>query len=165
VNLPAARKMDQPRYQEVSAGNIPVVRREGMTIRVVAGEVDGVAGPVTEIAANPQYMDVQLEPGAKFVQSIPEGHTAIAYVYNGAGEFGLNSAGQGQWVEAVHMVVFGDGDELSVQAGPAAPVHFMLIAGAPFGEPIVPYGPFVMNTEAEIRQTLEDLRSGNFVRA
>jgi quercetin 2,3-dioxygenase len=165
VNLPAARKMDQPRYQEVSAGAIPVVRREGVAIRVVAGEVDGVAGPVTQIAANPVYMDVQMEPGAKFTQSIPEGHTAIAYVYKGEGEFGLDDAGQGQVVSAVRMVVFNDGDELSVQATPAVPVHFMLIAGAPFGEPIVPYGPFVMNTEAEIRQTLEDLRSGNFVRA
>jgi len=165
VNLPAARKMEMPRYQEVSSGTIPVVRREGIAIRVVAGEVDGVAGPVAEIAANPLYLDVQLEPGASFAQPIPAGHTSIAYVYHGEGEFGLNEDGAGQVVEAVRMVVLGDGDELRVQASPATPVHFMLIAGAPFREPIVPYGPFVMNTEDEIRQALNDLRNGTFIRA
>jgi quercetin 2,3-dioxygenase len=165
VNLPAARKMDPPRYQEVRSGAIPVVKREGMAIRVVAGEVDGVRGPVTEIAADPLYMDVQLEPGASFTQAVPEGHTALAYVYHGEGEFGLDEAGQGQMVDAVSMVAFGNGNELSVRAAPASPVHFMLIAGAPFHEPIVPYGPFVMNTVEEIQQALDDLRKGTFVKA
>jgi quercetin 2,3-dioxygenase len=164
VNLPAARKMDPPRYQEVSSGTIPVVQRAGMAIRVVAGEVDGVCGPVTQIAANPLYMEVQLEPGATFTQPVPAGHTAIAYLYQGEGEFGLDQAGRGEVVEAVHMVVFGDGDELRVQASPAQPAHFMLVAGAPFGEPIVPYGPFVMNTVEEIQQALDDLRMGTFVK-
>lgn len=164
VNLPAARKMDPPRYQEVSAGSIPVATREGAAIRVVAGEVDGVRGPVTEIAANPLYLDVQLEPGVSFRQPVPAGHTTMAYVYHGEGEFGLDEAGRGQVVQAVRMVVFEDGDELRVQAAPASPVHFMLIAGAPFGEPIVPYGPFVMNTVEEIQQALDDLRKGTFVR-
>ncbi len=165
VNLPAARKMDPPRYQEVSAATIPVARREGAAIRVVAGEVDGICGPVTEIAARPLYLDVQLEPGASFTQAVPEGHTAMAYVYRGEGEFGLDEIGQGQVVAATRMVAFGDGDSLSVQAALAAPVHFMLIAGAPFGEPIVPYGPFVMNTVEEIQQALDDLRKGTFVKA
>lgn len=164
VNLPAALKMSPPRYQEVRSGMIPVARREGQAIRVVAGEVDGVRGPVTEIAANPLYLDVQLEPGAAFTQPVSAGHTVITYVYHGEGEFGLDEAGQGQVVAAVRMAVFGDGEELRVQAAPAAPVHFMLIAGAPFGEPIVPYGPFVMNTVEEIQQALDDLRNGTFVR-
>jgi quercetin 2,3-dioxygenase len=164
VNLPAALKMSQPRYQEVRSESIPVVRREGAVVRVVAGEVDGVCGPVTEIAANPLYLDVQLDSGAIFTQAIPAGHTAIAYVYHGQGEFGQDEAGQGQAVEAVRMVVFSDGNELKVQAAPVSPVHFMLIAGAPFGEPIVPYGPFVMNTPEEIQQALDDLRKGTFVR-
>ena len=164
VNLPAQRKMDPPRYQEVSAGAIPVVRREGQAIRVVAGEVDGVSGPVTQIAANPLYLDVQLEPGARFTQAIPAGHTAIAYVYRGEGQFGLDDTGGGQIVSAVRLVVFGEGDALQVQAGPGGPLHFMLIAGAPFGEPIVPYGPFVMNTVEEIQQAIADLRNGVFAR-
>jgi redox-sensitive bicupin YhaK (pirin superfamily) len=108
-------------------------------------------------------MDVQLEPGASFVQAIPEGHTAIAYVFEGRGDFGLDDTGHGEQVEAVRLVVFGDGDHLKVQAGPESGVRFMLMAGAPFLEPIVPYGPFVMNTTAEIQQALDDLRNGTFV--
>lgn len=158
VNLPAARKMGPPRYQEVLAANIPSLRREGALIRVVAGEVDGVRGPVQEIAADPLYLDVQLEPGASFESLVPDGHTAIAYVFEGKGRFDPDTV-----VEGVHLVVFGPGDAISVQASADQGVRFMLMAGAPFGEPIVPYGPFVMNTQAEIQQTLDDLRSGRFV--
>lgn len=163
VNLPARLKMSQPRYQEISANSIPAVKVDGTTIRLVAGQVAGVSGPVIEIAANPIYMDVQLEPGVSFVQPISEGHTAVAYVFEGRGEFGQDGQGQGEPVEAVRMVVFGDGDHLKVQASPDSPLRFMLMAGAPFREPIVPYGPFVMNTTAEIQQALDDLRNGTFV--
>ena len=164
VNLPAALKMSPPRYQEVSAATIPVVERDGAAIRLVAGEIEGVRGPVTEIAANPLYMEVRLEPGVAFELPVPSGHTTVAYVYEGEGCFGMDGAGQGQVVQAVRMVVFSDGDHLRIQAAPASEVRFMLMAGAPFREPIVPYGPFVMNTEEEIRQTLDDLRNGRFVR-
>jgi hypothetical protein len=164
VNLPAALKMSQPRYQEVSEDSIPIVERDGAKVRVVAGEFDGVQGPVAEIAANPVYFDVELSPGTQFVQPIPEGHTTVAYVFNGRGTFGLDADNLGENVEAVSMVVFNDGDQLKVQAPPDAGVRFMLIAGAPFEEPIVPYGPFVMNTEAEIKQALADLRNGTFVK-
>lgn len=164
VNLPAALKMSQPRYQEVSEDSIPIVERDGAKVRVVAGEFDGVQGPVAEIAANPVYFDVQLSPATQFVQPIPEGHTTVAYVFNGRGTFGLDADNLGENVEAVNMVVFNDGYQLKVQAPPDASVRFMLIAGKPFEEPIVPYGPFVMNTEAEIKQALADLRNGTFVK-
>lgn len=164
VNLPAALKMSQPRYQEVSEDSIPIAERDGAKVRVVAGEFDGVQGPVAEIAANPVYFDVQLNPATQFVQPIPEGHTTVAYVFNGKGTFGLDADNLGENVEAVHLVVFNDGDQLKVQAPPDASVRFMLIAGAPFEQPIVPYGPFVMNTEAEIKQALADLRNGTFVK-
>lgn len=164
VNLPAALKMSQPRYQEVSEDSIPIVERDGAKVRVVAGVFDGVQGPVAEIAANPVYFDVQLSPATQFVQPIPEGHTTVAYVFNGRGTFGLDADNLGENVEAVNMVVFNDGDQLKVQAPPDASVRFMLIAGEPFEEPIVPYGPFVMNTEAEIKQALADLRNGTFVK-
>jgi quercetin 2,3-dioxygenase len=163
VNLPAARKMSQPRYQEVRAQDIPVVRREGASIRLVAGTVDAVSGPVTEIAANPVYMDVELGAGASFVQPIPAGHTAVAYVFEGEGCFGMSESDPGQLVPAVRMVRFSDGDHLAVQASAQSGVRFMLVAGAPFKEPIAPYGPFVMNTTAEIQQALDDLRNGTFV--
>lgn len=163
VNLPARLKMSQPRYQEVSAETIPTVRQDGATVRIVAGEVAGVSGPVTEIAANPIYMDVTLDPGVSFTQAIPAGHTAVAYVFEGRGDFGLDDRSQGERVEAVRLVEFGDGDHLKVQTTPDSMVRFMLMAGAPFLEPIVPYGPFVMNTTAEIQQALDDLRNGTFV--
>ncbi len=157
VNLPAAQKMGQPRYQEVSSSDIPVIQKDGATIRLVAGELDGIRGPVADIAASPLYMDVRLAPGSSFIYPIPRGHTTLAYVFEGAGELG------GEVVESVSMAVFnddGDGIEVKSESG----MQFMLIAGAPFKEPIVPYGPFVMNTVEEIQQAIADLRSGNFVK-
>jgi redox-sensitive bicupin YhaK (pirin superfamily) len=157
VNLPAAQKMDQPRYQEVTSSSIPVIEKDGATIRLVAGELDGVRGPVTEIAASPLYMDVKLAPASKFIYPVPAGHTVLAYVFEGTGEFGS------EVVESVSMVVFNDdGDQIEVRS--ATGVQFMLISGAPFKEPIVPYGPFVMNTVEEIQQAISDLRNGTFVK-
>lgn len=165
VNLPAKDKMGQPRYQEVVADTIPIVRKDGAAVRVVAGEVQGVRGPVNEIAAEPLYMDVRLDRNSNFIQLIPEGHTAVAYVYQGSGEFGIGQNEPGDVVDAVHMVIFEDGDHLQVQTSSESPVSFMLIAGLPFKEPIIPYGPFVMNTVEEIQQTLLDLRNGTFVQS
>ncbi len=157
VNLPAAQKMSTPRYQEVSAGEIPVVEKDGVTVRLVAGELDGTRGPVTEINAAPLYMDVKLAPDSKFILPIPSGHTVLAYVFEGAGEFG------DQVVESVSMAAFNDdGDQIEVKSETG--VQFMLIAGAPFKEPIVPYGPFVMNTVEEIQQTIQELRNGTFIK-
>lgn len=164
VNLPAALKMSQPRYQEVNANTIPTVEKDGTKIRIVAGEVSGVKGPVTEIAANPVYLDVELDQGSSFNYPIPSGHTTVAYVFEGEADFGVNVDGSGQLVNAVHLIEFDDGDSLEVNTTPDSGVRFMLIAGAPFREPIVPYGPFVMNTPEEIQQALHDLRNGTFVK-
>jgi redox-sensitive bicupin YhaK (pirin superfamily) len=150
--------MGQPRYQEVSAAQIPAVEQDGVKVRVVAGEVHGVRGPVTEIAADPVYMDVQLQAGASFTQPVPTGHTALTYLFEGSGTLG------GDAVSALQMLVLTDGDEITAQAG-ADGMRFMLMAGAPFHEPIMPYGPFVMNTREEIQQALVDLRNGTFVDA
>ena len=157
VNLPAAQKMGQPRYQEVTSSTIPVIEKDGATIRLVAGEIDGIRGPVTEISASPLYMDVKLSPGARFSYPVPSGHTALAYVFEGTGEF------SNEVVESVSMVVFNDDGE-HIEVHSETGVQFMLIAGAPFKEPIVPYGPFVMNTVEEIQQTIADLRNGTFIK-
>lgn len=164
VNLPARLKMSDPRYQEINAGTIPTKKVNGAHIRVVAGQVAGVDGPATEIAADPIYIDVQLEANAKFNIPIPQGHTTVAYAFEGRGYFGLDSDGRGEMVESVRFVSFNDGDHLKVQAAADSAMRFMLIAGAPFGEPIVPYGPFVMNTKEEIQLALRELRSGTFVK-
>lgn len=163
VNLPARLKMSQPRYQEISGGTIPSLEKDGVTVRVVAGEYEGIGGPATEIAAQPVYMDVRVEAGREFEIDVPHGHTALAYVFEGLGFIHDGDSGDGTPVPGVHMVKFTDGERIKVSAAEDQHVRFMLIAGAPFKEPIAPYGPFVMNTQEEIRQALVDLRSGNFV--
>ena len=157
VNLPSHLKMSEPRYQEVSAATIPTFEKDGVHIRVVAGTVEEVTGPVTGIAASPLYVDVELAPGTEWQFPIPEGHTLITYVFEGEGVF------SGETVEAVKMLKFSDGDHIRVKTENRA-VRFILIAGAPFREVIVPYGPFVMNTIEEIQQTLQELRNGTFIK-
>ena len=164
VNLPAKLKMTQPRYQEVPSASIPEVKREdGKMIRVIAGEVDGVTGAVTEIAADPTYLDVSLPAGATFSQPVPRGHAAFAYVFDGEGTFGVGEGGQGTVAAGPRLLIFGDGDGVTVSA-PEKPVRFLLVSGKPLHEPIARYGPFVMNTREEIQQALDDLRNGTFVR-
>jgi redox-sensitive bicupin YhaK (pirin superfamily) len=162
VNLPAAQKMSPPRYQEVTAAEIPVLEEGGHQIRVVAGEYQEIKGPVTEIAAQPVYVDVTLQPGQKIDLPVPDSHTVVAYLFEGKGYFGSQAEEDSQAVEAVKLAVFGDGNLVRVQAAADHHARFMLMAGAPFQEPIVPYGPFVMNTEEEIRQVFIDLRNGTF---
>ncbi len=157
VNLPKRLKMSRPRYQEVAAASIPTYENAGLTLRVVAGTVEDVTGPVAEIAAAPLYLDVQLQEATEFIQPLPDDHTALAYIFEGEAVFGE------QTVPAVHMIKFGPGDHIRVHTENSA-ARFMLIAGQPFREPIAPYGPFVMNTQDEIWQALLELRNGTFIR-
>ena len=113
---------------------------------------------MTEIAASPLYMDVQLDPGASFSIDLPHDHTALAYLFEGSAQFDARP----ESIDAVMMVVYQAGDRIEIKSEAGA--RFMLIAGAPFREPIAPYGPFVMNTPAEIRQAIADLRNGTFVK-
>jgi len=162
VNLPAKDKMMKPRYQDVPAASIPDVERpNGIRIRVVAGEVDGVPGPVTDIVADPLFLDVAIPSHSSFVQVIERGHTALAYVFEGAGTFGVADGSAGTDIAATQLAIFGDGDLLEVQTGNEG-VRFLLIAGKPLHEPVARYGPFVMNTHEEILQTLKELRAGTF---
>ena len=169
VNLPASLKMTRPRYQDLPAAAIPVVERDdGTVVTVVAGEVDGVPGAVTEIYAEPEYLDVRLPAGATFAQPVPLGHSAFAYVLSGEGQFGVRDAFgyagdlDGQLLAAPRLVVFGDGDEVRVEAR-SGDVRFLLVSGRPLGEPIARYGPFVMNSREELMLALKDLRNDTFV--
>lgn len=158
VNLPSHLKMSEPRYQEVNASTIPTFEKDGVKIRVVAGTVDGVNGPVEDISASPLYMDVELAPASVWRFPIPSGHTAVVYVFHGEGVFAEET------INATHMLKFSeDGDHIQVKTENDS-VRFMLMAGAPFKEPIVPYGPFVMNTLEEIQETLKELRNGTFIK-
>jgi len=157
VNLPAKLKMTRPRYQGILANEIPQTEIEGGTrIRVITGTVNEVTGPVSGIAADPEYLDVLVPAHSFFTRAIARGHTAFAYVFEGAATFG------DQNVSHTRLVVFGDGDYIRVGTG-ETPVRFLLVSGKPLNEPIARYGPFVMNTRKEIEQALRDLRQGTFV--
>lgn len=164
VNLPARLKMTQPRYQEIASSQIPEVSRpDGVKIRVIAGTVDGVPGPVTEIVADPTYLDLSIPAGATFTQPIERGHAAFAYAFDGEAIFGIDEDGSGETASSPKLVLLGDGDHVKVRALEEG-VRFLLLSGRPLHEPIARYGPFVMNTSEEIEQALRDLRNGSFVR-
>jgi redox-sensitive bicupin YhaK (pirin superfamily) len=135
-----------------------MIDKDGVKVRVIAGEYGGVYGPVAEIAAQPLYLDVTLGPLKDTQIQVLKGHTAIAYVFEGSGTF----TAQGEIIEAVKMLVFDDGDLIDFQASVDG-VRFMLMMGKPFEEPIVPYGPFVMNSQEEIQQAFVELRNGTFI--
>ena len=160
VNLPAKLKMTTPRYRDLSSIDIPEVELPGgVKIRLIAGHLGETCGAVTDIYADPTYLDVNLPPEAIFRHPIPVGHTAFAYLFRGTGSFdelGHNAA-------ASQLVIYEDGDAVSVQAS-AQGARFLLVSALPLGEPIARYGPFVMNTRAEIEQTLAELRNGTFIK-
>ena len=159
VNLPSVLKISQPRYQEYSSDTIPRTElKNGVSIKVIAGETNGIHGPVKEIAIQPLYLDVRVPANCEFEHVIPAGHQVLIYIYRGKCYWGNNSE-----TSAPKMLVFGDGNAVKVRTG-GETVRFILMAGKPIKESIVRYGPFVMNTEAEIRQALEDLRNGSFVK-
>jgi redox-sensitive bicupin YhaK (pirin superfamily) len=133
----------------------------GASIRVIAGEAAGgnLVGPVEGLAVAPQVLDVTLPPGRALREGVPRGHTAFAYVDHGEAHFGPERIA----ARAPALVVFGDGDLVEALAGGGG-ARFVLAAARPLHEPVARYGPFVMNTRAEIEQALEDLRAGRFIR-
>jgi redox-sensitive bicupin YhaK (pirin superfamily) len=132
-------------------------------LRVIAGSVGDVRGAVKEVAADPTYLDISVPAKTFFTHPIPAGHAAFAYVFAGAGSFGIDRNGKGEQVTAPHLVISEDGDSVPMVAGEDG-VRLLLIFGKPLNEPIARYGPFVMNTEEEIEEALMDLRRGTFVK-
>jgi redox-sensitive bicupin YhaK (pirin superfamily) len=178
ANLPAADKMMEPRYRGVAADRIPeTADAGGATVRVVAGEIGGVIGPVRDVVTQPEYLDVTVPPGRSFTHPTQRGHTVFAYVIDGAGVFcqqgdpysydkeGANYFDMelGKRIADGHLVLFGDGDAVTVSAE-AQPVRFLLISGRPLREPIAWYGPIVMNTQEELRTAFEELERGTFIK-
>lgn len=162
VNLPAKLKLCNPRYQNIFADQIPqITRADGVEIKIIAGEVDEVRGPVTEIAADPIYLDVTVPPNVVFKHQVESDHAVFAYVFEGAGRFGSDTAEKE--INNPRLLEFSDGNYVAARATNQH-VRFLLVAGKPLNEPIARHGPFVMNTREEIQQALEDLRNGTFVR-
>ena len=162
LNLPAREKMSPPKYRDLQGTALTeTATDEGARVRVIAGTADGgrLVGPVDGLAVAPKFVDVTLPPGTTFRETVPRSHTAFAYVDQGVVRFGPEQTP----AHAPALVVFGDGDLVEASAGPGGG-RFLLAAARPLHEPIARYGPFVMNTRAEIEQTLDELRSGKFLR-
>ena len=156
VNLPAKDKMTAPQYQEFSAERIPRAQpAPGVEAKVIAGRIGEVEGPVKQPATDPSYFDLTLDEGAVFEHAIPAGHNVFAYVFEGEVESGGSQAGKGE------LLVFGEGEAVRFE-GRGWKSRLILVAGRPIGEPVARYGPFVMNTQQEIMQAVQDFQAGKF---
>lgn len=152
INLPTQICRMEPRYQELQSQDISRVQRDGVDVRIIAGESFGVRSPVYTQTPT-MYLDFTLSPGAELRQPIPESWNAFAYLIDGEGVFGdMGSAP----ASSNHALVLGAGDGIAVWNRAERPLRFVLIGGQPLEEPVVQYGPFVMNTQAEIQQAVED---------
>ncbi|MBX3233145.1 MAG: pirin family protein [Labilithrix sp.] len=158
VNLPRARKMIKPRYQDIAPDRIPELDREGAKVRVVAGAAFGATGPITGIDVEPLFLDVTLAKGVLFQTPLPTSHNAFAFVTDGAVRLGPEK----REVRAGQLAVLSHGDH-AVATCDASAGRMILVAGKPIGEPVARGGPFVMNTDDEIRQAWDDYRSGRLV--
>jgi redox-sensitive bicupin YhaK (pirin superfamily) len=157
LNLPARDKMTAPRYQDIPPDRIPLAApAPGVEAKVIAGELFGAKGPVEAGATEPFYADVRLAAGAAVEAALPEGHNAFVYVYEGAAEVGQPA----QVLERGTIAVLTPG--AGVRLASAAGVRLILVAGKPLREPVAKYGPFVMNTENELRQAFADFQAGRF---
>ena len=158
VNLPAADKMTTPRYQDLQGDQIPSAEvAPGVNAKIIAGELAGVAGAVTKVATEPVYYDLHFDAGASMSVPLPEGHNAFLYVYEGGMQAG--PAGGQTPIARGEIALLGHGDAVELTAGDV-PSRLILVAGRPLNEPIARYGPFVMNTNDELRQAFHDYQTG-----
>ncbi len=178
ANLPASLKMTPPRYQEIEAHEIPVVKDDDASeVRIISGTFWGRKGPVDGIESEPSYLDVWVPPGKRKSLPLEITNHAFAYVFAGGGSFRHASEPRNVPTEFVgglgpepqpeadnrSLVLFDRGDEVTVQAGERG-IRFLLVSGRPLQEPVAWRGPIVMNTQEELRLAFEELRSGQFLR-
>jgi hypothetical protein len=159
LNLAAKDKMIAPWYRDIPAGEIPEARLPGATVRVIAGTSHGMAGAMQRDGTEPLYLDVHLDAGVRIEQPLPATHNAFVYVYRGALTIDTSE------VAVQRMAILANtpgSDGVVLQAG-ATPARALLIAGRPLREPIAQFGPFVMNTRAQLLQAIEDFQSGQLV--
>jgi quercetin 2,3-dioxygenase len=173
ANLPASLKMTKPRYQDVSAKDVPeVTDDDGTNVRIVCGDFWGQKGPVEGVAADPRYLDISVPPRTRRVIPIESSRHAFAYVFAGSGTFRDASEPRAVRNELLNdeydlsnrsLVLFDSGDEIVVESGDEG-IRFLLVSGQPIEEPVAWYGPIVMNTQAELRQAMRELQLGTFIR-
>jgi len=153
VNLPSGEKMSAPNYQDIKPQDVTVIERDNIKVRVLAGEYEGHAGPVKTDAVDSTFLDVHLSmPGTAFSQEIAIGNTLFIYVYEGSVDSGDET------IESGELCVYSEGESFTVTANNTS--RFIVVSGKPLNEPVVQYGPFVMNSEQEIMQAIKDYQSG-----
>ncbi len=156
VNLPAKKKMIDPKYRGIEKQQIPVLEKDGSKVRVIAGKVDGTEGPVRDLAIHIEYFDVELDVGKTFEHATPKNDTVFAYVIEGSIEIGRKKILQG------HCAVFSEGDLVKIVSNGST--RFLFVSGEPLNEPVAWRGPIVMNTEEELDKAFEELDLDTFVK-
>lgn len=165
VNLAAKDKMCAPVYRDIPPADVPAVQlAQGVTVRIIAGAAFGVAGAVQRPTTEPLVLDFTVPAGASVDVALPPGHNAFVFVHGG-GALDVGDAAAATRVDTDRMAILAndenaDGVRLTAPSGSTAPVRVLLVAGAPLREPIAQYGPFVMNTRAELEQAMADFQSG-----
>jgi redox-sensitive bicupin YhaK (pirin superfamily) len=161
INLPRAGKMTKPRYQEIKSEKIPVVSpRKDVNIRVIAGRVNKTTGPVRDIVADPEFLDISLGPDTFFTHPVKPGHAAFAYVISGEGTFDEK---EGHRMSNQDLILFGDGSSIWVRSFGAG-MRFLFLCGKPIREPVAWRGPIVMNTREELRTAYKEFATGKFIK-
>jgi quercetin 2,3-dioxygenase len=156
VNLPAKKKMIDPKYRGIVKEQIPIVQKDGAEIKVIAGKVDGIQGPVRDLAIDIEYFDVKLTAGKAFEHTSPKKDTVFSYVVEGSVEV------QSKTVEPGKCVVFGEGDFVKICL--KGDGRFLFVSGEPINEPVAWRGPIVMNTQKELDIAYEELEKGTFIK-
>jgi redox-sensitive bicupin YhaK (pirin superfamily) len=156
VNLPAKKKMIDPKYRGIEKEQIPIVQKNGMTIKVIAGKIDVVEGPVCDLAIDIEYFDVELPENKTFEHASNRNNTVFAYVVDGSIEVNEKTISMGQ------CAVFGEGE--LVKIGSKSGAHFLFVSGEPLNEPVAWGGPIVMNTEEELEKAYGELDEGTFIK-
>ena len=157
VNLPAKDKMTTPRYQDIGPERIPVLHpADGVEVKLIAGTLGDATGPVEGIATAPVYLDIALQPGARFTVDLPPTHHAFAYVFDGESV----QVGDGT-LRRSELGVLSNGEQLQLTGGDQ-PARLLVVAGQPLDESVARYGPFVMNTPEQIHEAIADFRAGKF---
>ncbi|XP_022139418.1 pirin-like protein [Momordica charantia] len=152
INLSSKNKMIEPNYQEVSSKEIPEASKDGVRVKVIAGEALGAKSPIYTRTPT-MYLDFTLNPKAHLQHPIPSSWNAFVYVLEGEGVFGSSKSAPAM---AHNLLLLGFGDGLEVWNKSSKPLRFVLVGGEPLSEPVVQFGPFVMNTQEEIDQTIDD---------
>lgn len=157
ANLPAARKMISPKYRDITADQVPeVMLSQQIRVKIIAGNIDGVKGPVDDIVIEPTFMDFEVPAGVEFSHGVDPAHTVFIYVIGGRGSTGDTD------IENGDLVLYGKGECLTVSAS-HEPVRFLLLSGRPLNEPVVWRGPIVMNTREELETAFQEYRENRFI--